>query len=141
MNAAGVGAAPAQGPSPLEVALGLKPATQAHAAEKDEPAAAPQASPAGAKSEPGAQADQPDLAAIQSTTQGWWNMLQKQFDSLAAATAATMQGAEAVAAQASASAASSDSTANRPAAKKAAAKPAASKAPRKRATAAKKANP
>ncbi|GAB2887363.1 transcriptional regulator [Paralcaligenes sp. KSB-10] len=147
MNAGGVGVASAQGPSPLEVALGLKPAgasaAQAPAAEKDKPAAAPQAQADSAKSEPGAQADQPDLAAIQSSTQGWWNMLQKQFDSLAAATAATMQGAEAAAAQAGASAASPDSTAHRPAAKKTAAKPAGSspRAPRKRAAAARKANP
>ncbi|MBV6304488.1 transcriptional regulator [Candidimonas humi] len=39
-------------------------------------------------------ADSMDLSAVQAATQGWWEMLQKQFDTLAAATAATMRPAE-----------------------------------------------
>jgi len=39
-------------------------------------------------------ADAMDLSAVQAATQGWWEMLQKQFDTLAAATAATMRPAE-----------------------------------------------
>jgi len=59
-------ASSAEGASPLEAALGIKPAAE----------------PTGAA-----------MATAHSVTQDWWNMLQKQFDTLAAATAATMQGA------------------------------------------------
>lgn len=71
-------------PSPLEVALGIKPSGQAKiktAHEAEDPAAAAHAN----RTVPGvAQGD---------AAQGWWNMLQSQFNTLAAA---TMQGAEAV---------------------------------------------
>lgn len=77
---------PAHNPSPLEVALGLKPSGQARikgAKDKDakEP---PSASDAGAN---------PALAGapLSEAAQGWWNMLQKQFDTLAAATTASLQ--------------------------------------------------
>ncbi|MBO1114730.1 PhaM family polyhydroxyalkanoate granule multifunctional regulatory protein [Bordetella petrii] len=86
-----VGGAAASGEaSPLEVALGLKPA-----------AAAPRpAAPAGgdAPAEPAnpdaSAADQVSQAA-QSASQAWWNLLQQQFNQLAAATAATMPDAAA----------------------------------------------
>jgi hypothetical protein len=70
-------------PSPLDVALGIKHAHAPSAA--DAPSDKPRA-------EAGAEAK----SVPHSITQDWWNMLQKQFDTLAAATAATMQGAEAV---------------------------------------------
>lgn len=70
-----VGGAAASGEaSPLEVALGLKPAEPAN----------PDASAA----------DQVSQAA-QSASQAWWNLLQQQFNQLAAATAATMPDAAA----------------------------------------------
>lgn len=62
-------------PSPLEVALGIKPAG---AAAESPAAAAPQADKAQA------------AADAQSAPQAWWNMLQQQFNNLAVATAATM---------------------------------------------------
>ncbi|UYO93605.1 PhaM family polyhydroxyalkanoate granule multifunctional regulatory protein [Pollutimonas sp. M17] len=87
------GSPPAGGPSPLEQVLGIKPA----AAGKDQ-------------TDPGAG----DAYAAQAAAaaQGWWDMLQKQFDSLAAATSATLQGAEAAAeaARQSTAGASSDTT-------------------------------
>lgn len=52
------------------------------------------AAAASRKSDPSKDAEntmQAGLAGAQAATQDWWNMLQKQFDSLAAATAATMQ--------------------------------------------------
>lgn len=97
-----------------------------------------------ASTEQPAAAGAQDIAANAATAaQGWWDMVQKQFDSLAAATAASLKGAEAAAGQQ----ASADSTmgarpaaAARKAASKTAtktagpAKPAAKKAaPRKRA--------
>lgn len=95
---------------------------------------------ASASAEQPAAAGAQDIAANAATAaQGWWDMVQKQFDSLAEATAASLKGAEAAASQQ----ASADSTMGaRPAAtaRKAAAKsagpakPAAKKtAPRKRA--------
>lgn len=36
------------------------------------------------------------MAGATAAAQGWWNMLQQQFDNLAAATSATLQGAEAM---------------------------------------------
>ena len=73
----------------------------------------------------GAAPDAMDLSAVQAATQGWWEMLQKQFDTLAAATAATMRPAEAKEQPATGTA----SQAAKPAGKRAAAKG----APRKRA--------
>jgi len=79
----GGGAAAGGEASPLEVALGLKPAAARSAAPPGGDAPAEPASPdAGA-------ADQVSQAA-QSASQAWWNLLQQQFNQLAAATAATM---------------------------------------------------
>lgn len=98
-------------PSPLDVALGIKPSGQAkikparHEAEQDDAASA--------AAEP-----------LSGAAQAWWGMLQQQFDTLAAATAASMQPP----AQAAPT--------SKPAAEPAAAKTA--KAPRKRAAAPRK---
>jgi len=55
----------------------------------------------GASNSPaGPQGLEPDAAGAQAATRDWWNMLQKQFDTLAAVTAATMHGAEAIKAMA-----------------------------------------
>jgi len=83
-------------PSPLEVALGIKPSGQAKiktpAQVHDEAASeAAQASPAGSDPQAAAHLLQSDPAALSGAAQGWWNMLQKQFDTLAAATVAGMQ--------------------------------------------------
>ncbi|MDH2236286.1 transcriptional regulator [Pigmentiphaga sp. GD03639] len=77
-------------PSPLEVALGLRPAPAKPAAKpagQDKPDAAPkagdQAQQASAKS-----AEAP--AANPSAANPWWNMLQDQFNRMATAAAASM---------------------------------------------------
>lgn len=82
----GTDAAPAPGdPSPLEVALGLKPAPGAKAGQgPDKPDTD---KPAGS-----AAPNDAFNAAAQSASQAWWNLLQQQFDQIAAATAATMPG-------------------------------------------------
>ena len=83
---------------------------------------------------------------IPAVAAGWWNMLQQQFDTLAAATAATLQSAEAMkspsaqpAAPSTPKPASADSSfkqaAPKPRTSKSAAKSAAKSAPRKRAAA------
>ena len=74
-------------PSPLDVALGLKPAPSG-----EEPAAASYIADAGAAS------------------QAWWNMLQQQFNNLAAATAASMPTPQAPKAAASKSPRNDDGT-------------------------------
>lgn len=90
-------------PSPLEVALGLKPAPEPAPEPQPEPApkatqtpgssrAAPQA-PAGA--EPAAQAGAgffADPAQAAAAQQAWWNMLQQQFNQVASAAAASLAG-------------------------------------------------
>lgn len=96
------GASTGGGPSPLEVVLGIKP--DAHAAAGKAPAAA--AAPA-AEAVQGAADSQ--AAGATAAAQGWWDMVQKQFDTLAAATTATLQSAEAAAQQAGV-VASADST-------------------------------
>lgn len=68
-------ASSAGAPSPLDVALGLKPA-----APGEEPAAA---------------SASPSMADAGAASQAWWNMLQQQFNNLAAATAASMPTPEA----------------------------------------------
>lgn len=108
------------GPSPLEIVLGIKP--DAHAGAGKAPAA------------PAAKADQDtadsQAAGATAAAQGWWDMVQKQFDTLAAATTATLQSAEAAAQQAGV-VASADSTLGKPARKEGT-----DPAPAKRATAA-----
>lgn len=106
-----------EGRSPLDVVLGLHPEGEAPAAKA--PAGKPQTE---AQQEADASAPA-DAAAAQASAaaQGWWDMLQKQFDTLAAATTATLHNAES-------SAASSDAP------RKAARKSATGSAPRKTAT-------
>jgi len=95
-----VAGATAGGPSPLEVALGLKPApgasstaaTSAEGPSRDEPRHSPSAdaspdAPAGPDA--ASMADQMSQAA-QSASQAWWNLLQQQFNQIATATASTM---------------------------------------------------
>src|SRR5690606_28787949 len=94
-NVPGVPAESGDNPSPLEVALGIKPSGQAKIktpAQVHDEADTPQASSSG----PDAQRIplQSDPAALSGAAQGWWNMLQKQFDTLAAATVAGMQAAQ-----------------------------------------------
>lgn len=94
----GVPADSGDNPSPLEVALGIKPSGQAKIktpaeVRHDVPAHAEGPQAAGADSGQAA-AFQPDPAALSGAAQGWWNMLQKQFDTLAAATVAGMQAAQ-----------------------------------------------
>ncbi|OXR50144.1 transcriptional regulator [Pusillimonas sp. T2] len=69
-------------PSALEVALGLKPSGQAKIKPASESARADTAGAASADPSSGGSGD------------GWWNMLQQQFDTLASATAASMKSAE-----------------------------------------------
>lgn len=98
--------------SPLEEVLGIKPAGQA--AEGKKPGAEDSAAggghgagapenPAGQPGTPGEQGRQghPDqehspqadiVGAAASAAQGWWNLLQQQFQTLAAATAASVEG-------------------------------------------------
>lgn len=143
--------------SPLEVVLGLKPApaaarsapakaTDGKAADaKPADAKAADAKTADAKTDSAAGADaQPGMteqmgAAAQSASKAWWDLLQQQFNQIAAATAASMPGAAPDAGNApkgkaggsQAAAAPTAKAAARPAAKspakKAARKPAASK--------------
>jgi hypothetical protein len=61
-------------PSPLDIALGIKPSGQAKI-----------------KQAPGAQTSAAQGSeALTDAAQAWWGMLQQQFDALAAATAATL---------------------------------------------------
>ncbi len=100
-----MGATPEAGaPSPLEVALGLKPAPKtAASAPSANAAAANEKENAGAQS--GAKAQGEDTAtgpesaaamseqmgaAAQSASKAWWELLQQQFNQIAAATAASM---------------------------------------------------
>ena len=132
-------AAAGSGQSPLEAVLGIKPAGQGNSsASKGTQAGKP--APTDAK-EAAASGSKEDDTGAHAAASGWWSMLQKQFDALAAATAATMQSAEA------AQAAVQPKMAEQPAATaapvktavKSTAKAAAKAAPRKRtATASKK---
>jgi len=106
----GPGQARPRAASPLEEVLGLKPGagrdetpTQTrHAAADATRAASDAGGTAGQPEEQkdqaagpaGAQPDQSDIvAAAASAAQGWWNLLQQQFQTLAAATAASAEGA------------------------------------------------
>ncbi|WP_188074617.1 PhaM family polyhydroxyalkanoate granule multifunctional regulatory protein [Pusillimonas sp. ANT_WB101] len=100
------------GPSPLEVALGIRRPGQNPSSNQEPPAATPPVAsqPAAAEaatnsadaSQPGT--DSPYAAQAASAAQGWWDMLQTQFDTLAAATAATLEGAQAASQEAQAQA-------------------------------------
>lgn len=117
----------AGGASPLEVALGLKPAPKG--------GGAPGGQAAGPAAAPAAEADAvpPSInAAAQSASQAWWDLMQQQFNNLAAATAASMP-ASAGETPSSGAAGVPPAAAGKPkAARKSAAKP---RAPRKRAPA------
>ncbi|OZI68598.1 PhaM family polyhydroxyalkanoate granule multifunctional regulatory protein [Bordetella genomosp. 1] len=85
------GATPAPGdPSPLEVALGLKPARGQ--APQDAPAANAAGEPpeADAAAESAFQQSERVNAAATEASQAWWGLLQQQFNQIAAATAATL---------------------------------------------------
>ncbi|MGE4436565.1 PhaM family polyhydroxyalkanoate granule multifunctional regulatory protein [Achromobacter sp.] len=118
--------------SPLEVVLGLKPAPAAKSAPKSAPQDAPAAAQPDTKAseaEGGAAGAQPGMseqmgAAAQSASKAWWDLLQQQFNQIAAATAASMPGsqpaAEADKSQAKPAAKPARKTARKPAAKAAA---------------------
>ncbi|MCB5362737.1 transcriptional regulator [Pusillimonas sp. CC-YST705] len=75
----------ASAPSPLDVALGIKPSGQAKikpARGNDTAGSAPEDT----SKDAAAQAAEP----LTEAAQAWWNMLQQQFESLATATAASM---------------------------------------------------
>lgn len=140
------------GVSPLDAVLGIRRGA-AGAAQQNSGAAQGSASAAGASAPgagsgaaPGAQestssttaspgqaneASEDVVAGATAAAQGWWNMLQQQFDSLAAATSASLQGAEALkagmASAASAASAAPGKSAGKTAARKSAAKSAPSK--------------
>lgn len=91
--------AQSDGPSPLEMVLGLKPAPKSARAGGNDPAAgagAAQSEPQGpsqsgaAPAEASVQLAQELNAAAQSASHAWWSLLQQQFNQIAAATAATM---------------------------------------------------
>ena len=130
--------------SPLEVVLGLKPAPAKAKAEaaaftaKDAPAKDADTKEASAKAAD-AKADdgQPGVseqmgAAAQSASKAWWDLLQQQFNQIAAATAASMPSSPAApdagaapkghAGGSQAAAASAPKAASKPAAKSAAKK-------------------
>ena len=113
------------GPSPLEVVLGLKPAATPSAASQSAAADAATSAP---ESDGGADMPDPSAAAA-SATQAWWDLMQQQFGQLASAAAASMTDSAAAASTATSQTAAASSKA---AAKKAPAKKA---APRKRSAA------
>lgn len=98
-------------PSPLDIALGIRrgPSGDSSGLFGDKASAAPAKaeggpSPSAAASTDAESATDKTVAEEGSTTPGiaegaiqtWWDMLQTQFDNLASATAATLQGAEAM---------------------------------------------
>ena len=92
--------------SPLEEALGMKPSGQAGRAEPAEDSGPGKSGPQddtadsrkAARPVPEDAPGQADLVgAAASAAQGWWNLLQQQFQTLAAATAATAESAAAAA--------------------------------------------
>lgn len=135
-----VAGAAGDGPSPLEIALGLKPAPGAAPAapvRAENPSVPPAAStgdspdegPASSAGDEAANmADQMSQAA-QTASQAWWGLLQQQFNQIATATASSMPDA---AAQPTAAASGADAAAAVNAASR-------KRAPRK--TAAKRASP
>lgn len=129
-------------PSPLEVVLGLRPGHKAAAPAAAAPKRPSPPPEAPAQAEPSADGAAPDaaenaFAGATAAAQGWWDMLQKQFDTLAAATSAGMQNAEALKQAATAAEAAPASAAGR----KAPARKAASRKTAARKTAARKAAP
>ncbi|NYT62919.1 transcriptional regulator [Alcaligenaceae bacterium] len=135
MSSPAFSSATPDGPSPLEVALGMVPglAPDKHAAPSTTATDA---------TENTAAASEAYAANAAVAAQGWWDMVQKQFDSLAVATAASLQGAEAAqaAAQPGVGGVSADTTLGK-APRKSAAKAAAPAKAAVKKTAAKKAAP
>jgi hypothetical protein len=114
-SAQAAGSSTPEGVSPLEAVLGIRRGTTSSAASANAgasaaagaepasaptPGAAPEADQSGgtrqAKSDDAAPDTDDPMAGANAAAQGWWNMLQQQFDNLAAATSATLQGAEAL---------------------------------------------
>ncbi|MBB1597808.1 PhaM family polyhydroxyalkanoate granule multifunctional regulatory protein [Achromobacter sp. UMC46] len=137
--------------SPLEVVLGLKPAPKAKPASNPPPAEGRAADGQAKGADASASKDSPESsmqgmseqmgAAAQSASKAWWDLLQQQFNQIAAATAATMPGtpaepgADAKAKPGESKAAAKTETkaeakAAKPAARKPAAKTAARSAPK-----------
>jgi hypothetical protein len=105
-----------EGPSALEVMLGLRPQSRTGEASAFTSAFTSPFSVPGTTQQPAAQATEPPqhpakpqtpevaadttdaAAAIPAAAQAWWNMLQQQFGQVAAATAASMAGSDASAA-------------------------------------------
>lgn len=81
-------------PSPLEEALGMKQGAPEHAPGAG-PAGGPDADAPKPVPESAAPAVDPSelMGAAASAAQGWWNLLQQQFQTLAAATAASAESA------------------------------------------------
>jgi len=125
--------------SPLEVVLGLKPAPKPAAAA---PKAAENGNAKGREAG-GAADEQPSAApgmseqigaAAQSASKAWWDLLQQQFNQIAAATAASMPaapGAAAAKAKADDSKPAAQAGASKPAARKPAATRSAAKTAKK----------
>lgn len=91
MNSAAAAGTTPDGPSPLEVVLGMVPGQAS-----GKPAASPAAAQGAGATENTAAASEAYAANAAAAAQGWWDMVQKQFDGLAVATAASLQqGAEA----------------------------------------------
>ncbi|OZI77181.1 PhaM family polyhydroxyalkanoate granule multifunctional regulatory protein [Bordetella genomosp. 12] len=80
-SASGSAAGSEGDPSPLEVALGLRPAKADKPAKPEASAAADGAEAAGSERV---------NAAAQSASQAWWELLNQQFSQIAAATAASL---------------------------------------------------
>src|SRR3546814_17231614 len=70
------------GQSPLEAALGIRPAPKSASAKKA-------ASAGKSASQAGKDSATSDPDAVPAPAQAWWDMLKGQFDTLAAETAAT----------------------------------------------------
>lgn len=133
--------------SPLEVVLGLKPAPKAASKPASNPASEdgkPQEPPAGKGAEAQADPASPESAmqgmseqmgaAAQSASKAWWDLLQQQFNHIAAATAASMPSSPDAGGAAKPGPGAAKAGESKAAAKtvaKAASKPAASKAPAK----------
>ena len=90
----GMSAAPSGEPSPLEILLGIRQGKGAwSASDKGKPRAAaepPKPQPAPEAAEPKATDPTAVPEPVASASQAWWNLLHKQFDQIAAATAASM---------------------------------------------------
>lgn len=133
-SAAGAASNP-KSPSPLEAALGMMPAMGGSSPDttpKNTRGAQAKTDAAGS-----AEAQAPtdaDQAGVAAAAQGWWDLVQKQFDTLAAATTASLQGAENVKAAAQQAAASADTTLGKARATTQGADKAKAAAPRKTAT-------